>query len=107
MPAAIAVSGFGGAGKSTFAKQLGERIGAPVIGIDSFIKDRTLTDYSMWELMDFNRLKQEVLIPFQNSENPIHYGHFDWNKNAVSETFTVNHDGRIIVEGVGSTQAQS
>jgi len=100
-PTIIAVSGFGGSGKSTFAQLLGSALNVPVVGLDSFIKDKTLTDYSLWDIMDFDRLEREVLMPFNEGKNPVRYSHFDWEKNAIGETREVSHDGRIIVEGVG------
>lgn len=100
-PMIVAVSGFGGSGKSTFAQLLGSDIDAPVIGLDSFIKDRMLADYSLWNLMDFDRLEREVLMPFSEGKSPVAHGHFDWEKNAIGEIREVSHDGRIIVEGVG------
>lgn len=100
-PAVIAVSGFGGSGKTTLANALGDAIQAPVIGVDSFVRDRTLLDYSKWELMDFGRLENEVLKPFTAGKNPVHYGHFDWERNIIVENREIYHDGRIVVEGVG------
>lgn len=100
-PAVIAISGFGGAGKSTFASFLSEVLGAPVVGVDSFMKDRTLSEYSLWEVMDFRRLEREVLAPFSRSENPLHYGHFDWFANKILETRVLQHQGILVVEGVG------
>jgi|SRR3989344_1375515 len=101
MPLIIGVSGLGGAGKSTFASLLSSVLDAPVIGVDSFMKNRTLTDYSLWEVMDFKRLEKEVLLPFLAGKNPIQYGHFDWGRNAIEEQRRVNHRGRVIIEGVG------
>ncbi|OGC54112.1 hypothetical protein A2797_02650 [candidate division WWE3 bacterium RIFCSPHIGHO2_01_FULL_48_15] len=100
-PTIIAVSGVGGAGKSTFANRLGEEMNAPVIGVDSFMKDRTNTDYSNWNIMDFARLEQEVVLPFLSGKNPLQYGHFDWGTNKVVKTIEVPHNGKIIIEGVG------
>ncbi|MDE1924960.1 MAG: AAA family ATPase [Patescibacteria group bacterium] len=100
IPLLIGVSGFGGAGKSTFARALGEALGAPVIGVDSFMKDRT-ADYSRWEGIDYARLKAEVVVPFLAGANPIRYGHFDWTTNGVIKTNEIQHDDIIIVEGVG------
>ena len=99
-PAVIAVSGFGGAGKSGFARVLGQRTGVPVVGIDSFIIDRTLSRYTRWEIMDFDRLEREVLRPF-NEGKPVRYGHFDWRQNAVGEERELPATGQLIVEGVG------
>lgn len=100
-PAIIAISGFGGAGKSTLAIELGIRMCIPVIGIDSFIIDLAITNYSNWKLIDFSRLEREVLIPFLKGDATICYGQFDWNSNSVRHTTQVSHTGLIIVEGVG------
>jgi uridine kinase len=51
-PLIIGVSGFGGAGKSSFSNELGKPLDAPVISVDSFMKDRTLQEYSLWEVME-------------------------------------------------------
>jgi uridine kinase len=99
-PAIVAVSGLGGAGKSTFTSILSRQISAPVVGVDSFIKDRTISDYSHWSMMDFERLEREVLIPFAQGES-LRYGHYDWLANAVSQTRIIPHTGHLIVEGVG------
>lgn len=101
VPLIVGVSGLGGAGKSTFASSLGSALDVPVIGVDSFMKDRTLTYYSLWEVMDFKRLEKEVLLPFLVGKNPIQYGHFDWGRNAIKKQRRINHQGRIIIEGVG------
>jgi uridine kinase len=100
-PAIIAISGFGGSGKSTLAKEISREFNAPVVGIDSFFKDRTSKDYSLWEIIDFLRIEREILVPFLNKDKEIHYGHFDWNENKVVSEITVMNKGYLIIEGVG------
>jgi uridine kinase len=100
-PAIVAISDFGGSGKSTAAHTLGEFFGAPVICIDKFSKDRTKEDFTHWEGMDFDRFESEVLIPFKAEENPIRYGHWDHGENSIVKTVEVPHEGLLIVEGVG------
>lgn len=100
-PVIVAISGFGGAGKSTFASRLGEALNVPVVGVDSFMKDRNLSEYSLWEVMDFQRLEGEVLAPFLEGKNPLHYGHFDWFTNKILETRILQHQDTLVVEGVG------
>lgn len=98
----IAISGFGGSGKSSFAKSLGKATNTPVIGVDSFQKDGAFdTEYKLWEIMNFSRLEEEVLIQFTNNEPIIKYGHFDANLKSISETRKIKNNGRVIVEGVG------
>ncbi len=100
-PGIIAVSGFGGSGKSTLAAEIGRLLDAPVISVDSFIKDRRLTNYSQWGLIDYERLEREVLAPFPMGAKPIEFGHFDWNANAVTSRRALTGCSRIVVEGVG------
>jgi len=101
MPAIIAVSGFGGAGKSTFSSSLGSAISAPVICVDQFGIDRTIENYTHWIGMDFERLEKEILIPFSNGENPVRYGHWDHGANDIVKSVEVPHLGFLIIEGVG------
>ncbi|MDP3795136.1 MAG: hypothetical protein Q8R13_04400 [bacterium] len=100
-PMIIGVSGFGGAGKSSFAKALGEAVKAPVVGVDSFQKDGAFdTDYKLWEIMDFARLQKEVLQPFLKGDG-VKYGHFNVPTKSISETREIENTGRLVVEGVG------
>ena len=99
-PAVIAVSGFNGSGKSTFAGLLHAALRIPVISVDSFIKSRMLEKYSYINLIDIDRLEREVIIPFKQNKNPLMYGHFDWPENRIKETIEVVHNGTIIVEGI-------
>jgi uridine kinase len=101
-PLIIGVSGFGGAGKSSFAKTLGAAIAAPVVGVDSFQKDGAFdTNFSLWEIMDFARLEKEVLQPFAAGEQVIRYGHFNTPTASIAETREIENTSRLVVEGVG------
>ncbi len=98
----IAVSGFGGSGKSTFAKLLGELLDISVISIDSFQKDGAFdSEYKLWEIMDYSRLEKEVLQPFLNNQSNITYGHFDPIKRKVTDNIKINTNRKLIIEGVG------
>ena len=99
-PVVVGVSGYGGAGKSTFAAKLGQMMGAPVIGLDSFIISRTPSEYAHWEIIDFARLKREVLEPFTAGQR-VRYGHFDWIQNQINGLRELPPTGGLIVEGVG------
>lgn len=101
-PRLIGISGFGGSGKSSFAKKLGEALGAPVVGVDSFQKKGAFnTEFSLWEIMDYSRLEKEVLRPFVNNESLIRYGQFDAGSESISGTVEIENNGILIIEGVG------
>lgn len=100
-PAIIAVSGFGGAGKSTFANKLAATLHAPVVCVDQFGIDRTIEDYTHWKGVDFERLEKEILIPFSKGENLVSYGHWDHGANDIVKSVEVSHSGLLIIEGVG------
>ena len=102
LPKLIGISGFGGSGKSTFAKALGSAIDAPVIGVDSFLRDGVLdAQYKLWEIVDFARLDREVLQAFLNKDKAIQYGHFNIPSKAILEMIDVKNAGQLIVEGIG------
>ena len=101
VPKIIAISGFGGSGKSSFSKELGTAIGASVVGIDSFQKNATTVAFSFWETMDFPRLEREVLIPFTKHEAHVEYKNFKWSGNDTDEMITITSSDALIVEGVG------
>ena len=96
----VVVSGFGGAGKSTVAAHLGQALGLPVVGVDEFIIDRTLSDYHRWELMDFARLEREVIVPFLLGRL-VRYKVFDWKANTPRTERELPAADRLLIEGVG------
>lgn len=97
----IAISGFGGSGKSTYAQKISLQLGAPVIDIDTFCKDATLDKYDHWNLIDYQRLEKEILIPYSNGFKMLTYSVFNWSKNSIVNQTTVSFKDSIIVEGVG------
>jgi uridine kinase len=101
-PSIIGISGFGGSGKSTTAKKIGQELNIPVIGVDSFQKGGVFdTEFKLWEIMDFKRLEDQVLIPFLNNQKLIKYGHHNAPTRSIDEMFEITNNGVIIVEGVG------
>jgi len=100
-PAIIAISGFGGAGKSTFANALSSEMDIPIIGVDSFFRGFDIIDYSKWECIDFARLEKEVCLPFLKGNKVINFRAFDWKVNSLGEFKKISHPGKIIIEGIG------
>lgn len=100
-PAIIAVSGFGGAGKTTFANALSAEMDIPVIGTDSFFRGFDIIEYSNWECIDFTRLEKEVCLPFLRGDEIISYREFDWQTNSPGKYRNIPHRSKIIIEGIG------
>ena len=100
-PAVVAISGFGGSGKSTFASMVAEIFNAPIVCVDRFRIDRTIQSFTHWKGMDFERLEEEILIPFYSGMSPVRYGHWDHTANAIVKEVDVQHSGLLIIEGVG------
>jgi len=101
MPYIIAISGFGGSGKSTFASLLASEIHAPIIGIDDFFRTTEYLNYARWEIYDFERLEREVIKPFLSGSTFLSYRAFDWEKNELTDFKTTQVDEALIIEGVG------
>lgn len=102
-PVTIAVQGFGGSGKTTFADKLAATLGdAYVINIDDFIIKEKLSEHS-WEngAFDRTRLENEVLIPISKGESAS-YRKLEWVSNTLSEPVTVPPVRYLIVEGITS-----
>jgi uridine kinase len=100
-PFIVAISGFGGSGKTTFANLLASEIHAPIIGVDDFFNTTERLNYERWEIYDFERLELEVIKPFLSGGTILSYIAFDWEKNELTGFKTTHVDEVLIVEGVG------
>lgn len=99
----IAIEGFGGSGKSTFAVSLKEGLGSAfVVNIDDFIVKERITDPS-WDkgAFDRRRLEKQVLIPASGNQ-PVSYQRMIWETNLLSEPIIVPKVDFLIVEGISS-----
>lgn len=102
-PVLIAIDGFGGAGKSTLAKELADALGdAYVIGIDDFIiKEKLQAQTADESYFDRKRLEDEVLKPARNDQ-PIRYRRLEWVDNRLSEPIAVPSIDHLIIEGIST-----
>jgi uridine kinase len=112
-PYLIGIDGLSGAGKSTFAHNLTEKLpDASVIHKDDFYrvleeKIRATFDpvQGYYRYFDWERLEAQVLLPLSKGE-VAHYQRYDWGKEELLETIEVTPTGIVIVEGVYSTRPE-
>ncbi len=100
----IAISGFGGSGKSTFSGEIRERLDqCEVVPIDDFIIGRRDERSSDWSTFDRNRLHEDIL-KVARPNVPLSYkiynsGEWVAGKGGISRTITPQKF--LIVEGCG------
>lgn len=93
----VSIDGLGGAGKSTLAAIVSDRIGAGIIHTD---------DFASWDvpLAWGPRLLEQVLEPLAQNR-PARYQRYDWDAREFTEWRTVEPGGVLLIEGVSSSQA--
>ena len=99
---ALAIDGFAASGKTTLARMLSERFGAPVVHTDDFFLrpfQRTTERYAEPGCnIDYERFLSEV-CPFLTSHGAFSYLRFDCGKMALGETVDIPASDVVIVEG--------
>ena len=97
-PFIIAISGFGGAGKSTFAEKLHQKLtNSQIVSIDSFSIHEWHRN-AEWDNFDRGRFAKEVLQPARMNQFPLRYIHEPWPGNP-EETRIVPQTRYLVVEG--------
>ncbi|MEK7109037.1 MAG: hypothetical protein AAB919_01205 [Patescibacteria group bacterium] len=92
-PVLLAVDGYGGAGKSTFAAKIQQEFpGSVVITLDDFGTSRG-------EHSDRGRFMEQVLAPL-HAGRATKYQRYDWKKDDLADWVEVKPEGLIILEGV-------
>ncbi|MCW5942437.1 MAG: hypothetical protein KIS66_09415 [Fimbriimonadaceae bacterium] len=100
-PPILGISGFGGAGKSTFARTLADEIGnAVVVGADAFWRPDRDVRCADWGAIDRDRLREEVLMPALGGR-PVRYRPADFVTGVLGEAVPVQTGATLIVEGIG------
>ena len=98
----IGISGYGGAGKTTLAHALGERLGtAPVISVDEFGTKKVFVRSDDWQGFDRARLAEQVLRPLERGVHDLRYDRCnDWDSwKTIPTHLTVQRF--LVLEGVG------
>ena len=93
----IAIDGPGGAGKSSFAEQLSQKLSnAPILHTD---------DFASWEnpLNWWPRLLEQVLEPLSRNERA-RYQRYDWSTKRLAEWHEIQPAKYLLLEGVSSSR---
>lgn len=103
----IAIDGFGGAGKSTFAKFLQRYIPASeIIHVDDFYKPKNERVSGLADVdpnFDFDRFNTEIIEPIKNGD-VIRYQIYDWEHDILGRYVDVPPESTLLIEGGFSTQ---
>lgn len=98
----VGVSGFGGSGKSTVAREFVAVIPDSVrIREDDFLDpERSHRRSPDWDGVERLRLRREVLEPFRQNE-PVVFHRFDWSSGRLGKPETLPDARVIIVDAIG------
>jgi len=97
--ALIALSGFGGAGKTTLAQQIKAKTrDTKVITIDDFVSERLCERSEDWAGFDRDRFRRQVLEPARSGER-IRYEVYDFDQKQMSARHLVSPSKYLLLEG--------
>ena len=99
----VGIDGAGGAGKSTVAAALADKLGAAVVAMDDFYRllaERRAPDPHGWGSdFDHERLRAEVLEPLVAGRR-VRYGVYDWHEDRMCAGARSVSCPIVLVEGI-------
>lgn len=97
----VAITGFGGAGKSTLSRALVEAVpGSVRLRGDDFLDPmRSHLRSPDWDGVERNRIRSEVIEPFRRGE-PAIYRPYDWNVGSLGPETTLPEATVLIVDAI-------
>ncbi|MBS10513.1 MAG: uridine kinase [Gemmatimonadetes bacterium] len=108
----VAIDGCGGAGKSSLAEAIAERIDdAAIVHVDDFWHarerrpDRATVVGEPGSDYDWERLRDQVVVPLVEGLDA-RYQRYDWETDSLAEWHDVTGGGTVVVEGVFSTRVE-
>jgi uridine kinase len=98
----VAISGYGGAGKSTLAKALVAGGGgrARLRGDDFLDPERSHRRSTDWDGVDRSRLRHEVLEPYRRGDS-VRFRPFDWSTRALGPIVELPDTDVLLVDAIG------
>jgi uridine kinase len=97
----VAISGFGGAGKSTLTKTLAAEPGWTRLRGDDFLDPmRSHLRSTDWDGVERTRLRDEVLAPFRRGEQ-VRFRPFDWSTGALGSVTELPDTEVLLVDAIG------